>query len=133
MARWIYTIAAVILVSTSSWSWAQTPTTTYQPADPGKEFIMSCTYGVLAGTLIGAATLAFVDKPSENLNKVARGASIGLYVGILLGAYVVYVVPSMEPDPYDSPLVSQNWGLAPILSDEGSLDGAQVQMQLLSF
>ena len=64
---------------------------------------------------------------------MARGASIGLYVGILLGAYVVYVVPSMEPDPYDSPLVSQNWGLAPILSDEGSLDGAQVQMQLLSF
>jgi hypothetical protein len=64
----------------------------------GREFIASCTYGVLAGTLVGAASLAFVSKPSENLNRVARGASIGLYTGILLGLYVVYVVPAMEDD-----------------------------------
>lgn len=55
---------------------------------------MACTYGVLAGTLVGAATLAFEDRPSENLNKVARGASIGLYTGILMGLYVMYLVPS---------------------------------------
>lgn len=64
-----------------------------------REFIMSCSYGVLAGTLVGAATLAFSDKPGDNLNKVARGASIGLYAGILLGLYVVYGVPSEEEDP----------------------------------
>jgi hypothetical protein len=67
-------------------------------ADPMREFIMSCSYGVLAGTLVGAATLAFSDKPGDNLNKVARGASIGLYAGILLGLYVVYGVPGEDED-----------------------------------
>ncbi|MCB0422769.1 MAG: hypothetical protein KDD61_17345 [Bdellovibrionales bacterium] len=60
----------------------------------GKEFILSCTYGVLAGTLVGFASLAFTDQPGENLNRVARGASLGLYLGIALGAYVVYGVPN---------------------------------------
>ncbi len=61
---------------------------------------MSCSYGVLAGTLVGAATLAFADQPGESLNKIARGASIGLYAGILLGFYVVYGVPAdEEPAP----------------------------------
>lgn len=62
-------------------------------ANPEREFIMSCTYGVLAGTLVGAASLAFVDKPGENLQHVARGASIGLYMGIGLGFYTAYVLP----------------------------------------
>lgn len=61
-------------------------------AEPMRDFIMSCSYGVLAGTLVGAATLAFSDKPGDNLNKIARGASFGLYAGILLGTYVVYGV-----------------------------------------
>jgi len=60
---------------------------------PEKEFIMSCTYGVLAGTLVGAASLAFSNKPGESLQNVARGASIGLYVGIGLGYYTAYVLP----------------------------------------
>ncbi len=58
-----------------------------------KEFIMSCTYGVLAGTLVGAATLAFTKNPGDNLQNVARGASLGLYAGIGLGYYTVYVLP----------------------------------------
>ncbi len=62
-------------------------------ANPEREFIMSCTYGVLAGTLVGAASLAFVDKPGDNLQRVARGASLGLYMGIALGAYTVYILP----------------------------------------
>lgn len=67
-------------------------------AEPMREFVLSASYGVLAGTLVGAATLAFSDKPGDNLNKVARGASIGLYAGILLGLYVVYGVPSGPDD-----------------------------------
>lgn len=63
-----------------------------------RDFILSCSYGVLAGTLVGAATLAFSDKPGDNLNKVARGASIGLYAGILLGLYVVYGGPNEDED-----------------------------------
>lgn len=64
-----------------------------------RDFVVSCSYGVLAGTLVGAATLAFSDKPGENLNRVARGASLGLYAGMLLGAYVVFGVPAEEEDP----------------------------------
>jgi hypothetical protein len=67
-------------------------------ADAARDFIVSCSYGVLAGTLVGAATLAFSDRPGDNLNKVARGASLGLYAGILLGAYVVYGVPGEDED-----------------------------------
>lgn len=76
-------------------------------ASPEKEFIMSCTYGVLAGTLVGAASLAFEDDPGDNLQKVARGASIGLYVGIGLGFYTVYYLPSklQEQDEYQRSLI----------------------------
>ncbi|MCJ8277989.1 MAG: hypothetical protein HRT44_12630 [Bdellovibrionales bacterium] len=86
-------------------------------AEPGREFLLSCTYGVLAGALVGAASLAVEDEPDEKIHRVARGASLGLYAGILLGLYVVYVVPaqieaeedeeiesidgdSIEPDDY---------------------------------
>lgn len=63
-------------------------------ADAGREFLLSCTYGVLAGALVGAASLAVEDNPSDKVHRVARGASLGLYSGILLGLYVVYVVPA---------------------------------------
>jgi len=62
-------------------------------ASPEREFIMSCTYGVLAGTLVGAASLAFTSQPGQNLQNVARGASLGLYAGIALGLYTVYILP----------------------------------------
>lgn len=63
-------------------------------AEAGREFLLSCTYGILAGALVGAASLAVEDNPSDKVNRVARGASLGLYTGILLGLYVVYVVPA---------------------------------------
>ena len=63
-------------------------------ADESREFLLSCTYGVLAGALVGAATLATEDQPDEHLDRIAKGASLGLYTGILLGLYVVYVVPA---------------------------------------
>ena len=64
----------------------------------GKELITSATYGVLAGTIVGAATLAFSDNPGDNLQRIARGASLGLYAGIALGLYVTYGVPTEEED-----------------------------------
>lgn len=105
-----------------------------------REFVMSASYGVLAGTLVGAATLAFSDKPGDNLNKVARGASLGLYAGILLGLYVVYGVPNQEeaairdqlgqtlPQPEPPRLL-----IAPLLSDRGTLDGGELSYQVLRF
>lgn len=72
-------------------------------SDPGsagsREFLMSCVYGTVAGTLVGTATLAFTAKPNQNLNRVARGASLGLYAGIILGLYVVYGTSEDDADP----------------------------------
>ena len=64
-----------------------------------REFMLSCVYGAVAGTLVGAATLAFTDKPNQNLNRVARGASLGLYAGMILGFYVVYGTSEDDMDP----------------------------------
>lgn len=113
-----------------------------------REFIMSCTYGVLAGTLVGAALLAFTDQPGENLSKVARGASIGLYTGILLGIYVVYVVPGQNveepPDMLNGPSPDQGlhwkaptlpgpqWALLPTIH-ENRLDGAMFGAEVIRF
>ncbi len=80
LARWVLVCAIVMSVVPAR-------------AEPSREFIMSSTYGVLAGTLVGAATLAFTDHPGDNLKNIARGASYGLYAGILLGLYVIYGIP----------------------------------------
>lgn len=100
----------------------------------GREFIMSCTYGVLAGTLVGAASLAFVSKPGDNLNRVARGASIGLYTGILLGLYVVYIVPGMQSE--EEPVVRNRelpMMLTPYFSADRKFDGLRADLTVMRF
>lgn len=84
---------------------------------------------------MGAASLAFAEKPGESLNRVARGASIGLYAGILLGIYVTYGVPSEEDEMRD--LIGQNpksprWAIFPVVNDRG-LDGVAAQVRVLEF
>ncbi len=97
-----------------------------------KEFIMSCSYGVLAGTLVGAATLAFSDRPGENLNKVARGASIGLYAGILLGLYVVYGIP--DEDSTASVKIPTHFEFEPVISESDfRIVGAVGRYSVLEF
>ncbi len=95
-------------------------------ATPMKEFITLTTYGVLAGTLVGTASLAFTDNPGENLQLVARGASLGLYAGILLGVYVIYVVPSQEEELLEEGLEGRNplrpQYISPIITKKG-VDG----------
>ena len=102
----------------------------------GKEFIAACTYGVLAGTLVGAASLAFTSSPGKNLNRVARGASIGLYTGILLGAYVVYVVPGLE-QPEEDPLVgflkAHPFWVSPTFGRNAVIDGAVADVTVAHF
>lgn len=115
-------------------------------AEPMREFIMSCSYGVLAGTLVGAASLAFTDQPGDNLNRVARGASLGLYAGIALGFYVAYMIPNEEPPGhmYEAPGYLPREGswkarktlpkitLLPTFSEKG-MDGAMVNWRVMSF
>lgn len=87
----------IILSTTVGVSWVS-----QSQAEPLKEFIKACTYGVLAGTLVGTASLAFTSKPGDNLGNIARGASLGLYAGMALGAYVIYFVPAQgEKRPED--------------------------------
>jgi hypothetical protein len=107
---------------------------------PMKEFVTACTYGVLAGTLVGTATLAFEEKPGDNLQNVARGASIGLYSGILLGLYVVYIVPDqmekekmrMYEDQGLPPPESSRLQVLPLISDRG-IEGVFAQYRGFSF
>ncbi len=104
--------------------------------NPGREFLMSCTYGVLAGTLVGAANLAFTNNPGQNLNRVARGASFGLYAGILLGFYVVYIVPGLDAPEEEQPLPAwirdHRWDVAPVYSPQG-VDGMQARWTITQF
>lgn len=107
-------------------------------ADSTREFMMSAAYGTLAGTIVGAATLAFSDKPGDNLNKVARGASLGLYAGILLGLYVAYGGPSEDADAAEQlkntsvPKKQPDLLVAPLIGDHG-LEGAQASYAVLKF
>lgn len=97
---------------------------------------MSCTYGVLAGTLVGAASLAFTSKPGDNLNRVARGASIGLYTGILLGLYVIYIVPGMESSESDENPVARMdlpFVVGPTFTTDNRLDGFAADWTVLKF
>lgn len=120
-----------------------------EAASESKEFVMSCTYGVLAGTLVGAATLAFESQPGDKLYKVARGASLGLYAGIALGLYVVYGVPDeSDMDYYNVPGLPAEGRIRPkrqkapslpvvmvhpLLNDRFKVDGAAAQLQVLNF
>lgn len=94
-----------------------------------KEFITSVTYGVLAGTLVGVASLAFTSNPGENLNKIARGASLGLYLGIGLGLYVVY--GGGDENPESVRYVPKTF-VYPLISERG-VEGAAATWNALSW
>lgn len=118
-------------------------------ADSSREFLLSCTYGVLAGSLVGAATLAVEENPGDKIHRVARGASLGLYAGILLGLYVGYIVPSqmerqqkkqlndtapIEPDDYGSleSFAPPRLTFYPVL-ENNQITGAALQYNMLRF
>lgn len=100
-------------------------------ATASREFLMSAGYGVLAGTMVGAASLAFSDRPGDNLNRVARGASFGLYAGILLGLYVVYGVPNAEEQAIRDQLGAAH--ITPTFGPTGRIDGAEIKVSLVEF
>jgi hypothetical protein len=83
-----------IIIILSLFTFVLLPANTY--ASKAQEILVTSTYGVLAGTIVGVATLAFSSNPGGRLRNIAVGASLGLYAGILLGAYLAYGV-KLEP------------------------------------
>ncbi len=106
-------------------------------ADDTRDFVMSCTYGVLAGTLVGAASLSFTNKPGDKLYRIARGASLGLYAGILLGWYVTSLDPEgggYQEDEEDYGLIEEpTLQVYPLVSDSGAVDGGAFKYSVLKF
>ncbi|HOS98005.1 MAG TPA: hypothetical protein PLR71_11805 [Deltaproteobacteria bacterium] len=46
-------------------------------------------WGAGIGTLLGAATLAFMDHPSDHYDRIYQGAAIGLFCGVAFGIYEI--------------------------------------------
>ncbi len=90
-----------------------TPTQKAHALDPkAKAFMVMTSYGTIGGALLGFASLAF----GTNSRAIAQGASLGLYAGIIFGAYVIQSHnTSMQPqdeyqEPYDPYAPPQDQG-----------------------
>lgn len=78
---------------------------------PCKDVLKSSIYGGLAGTLVGAAMLAFTRKPGDHLDRMAIGATAGALMGAGYGVVkatrslaevedgkVKFAMPTIMPD-----------------------------------
>lgn len=99
-------------------SHAQTQTSTSALDPKTKAFLIICGYGAVGGALLGLASMAF----GQESRAIAQGASVGLYGGILFGAYVIYThnqdsQPLREDPatalPYDENYVPYNGSISP--------------------
>lgn len=82
-------------------------------------------YGVVGGALLGTAALAF----GSGGRSIAKGASLGLYAGLIFGGYVImsyemkkrgYGTEQQQPDYYPdsrSPYENQTSIIVPELSE----------------
>lgn len=68
----------------------------YSKAEPLQDSFRYGTYGLVAGALAGGASMAFAEDPGSSLNPVARGASLGLYAGLVVALFK-NMNPSKEP------------------------------------
>ena len=75
-----------------------------------KAMLTVTTYGVVGGTLLGVASLAFGAKPRA----IAIGASLGLYAGLIFGSYIVvshhYRTGDAYPGSYGTYQLDDNTG-----------------------
>lgn len=93
-------------------------------------FMKSCGYGALAGVGAGVLTLALENKPSQHYGNVARGASLGLYGGIIYGLYAEAKPP--EKPMYQNIDLDVQTVIVPKF-DQARLDGVEVNSTVLSF
>lgn len=50
-----------------------------------KEIFIDSVYGGLTGTLVGAAVMAFTEKPGDHLDYLGYGAAVGVLTGAAFG------------------------------------------------
>jgi hypothetical protein len=79
-----------------------------------KEIVKDSIYGGLAGTVVGAAVMAFASKPGDHLEYMAYGAAAGALGGAAYGYFtsralvevdngkVKFAIPTVMPDRKDS-------------------------------
>lgn len=115
-------------LSNSSLAQAQSVATNGGGGQKLKSFLSACGMGVGAGAALGVASLAFVSDPGSNIQNVAKGASLGLYAGILWGYYNILVTQETpvnsevnRPQKSDDSL----WVVQPDFHRD-QVDGAQV-------
>lgn len=53
-------------------------------------------YGAITGAIIGAAVLAFQEKPSDHIDYIAYGAAGGAIVGVVFGIYEATALVEIE-------------------------------------
>lgn len=96
-------------------------------------FLKTSLYGALVGTGVGIVSLAFENRPGENVSNVTRGASLGLYAGIGYAVYESQVVKEETP----STKLYQEFGSAPILVSpqfvKNQVEGIKVQSIVYNF
>lgn len=103
----------------------------YKYTDKPKElpfFVQSCMYGAMGGAVAGTAALAFSDRPSQSLGHIARGASIGLYIGAIYGAY-----RTLSPGSATQKSFRNSYSIMPKVNQYGKVDGAEVQSPVWRF
>lgn len=109
-----------------------------------KAFLVMAGYGTVGGALLGFASMAF----GTNSRAIAQGASLGLYAGIIFGAYVIsshhskmnqpildpYAPPVNDPyappanDPYAMPPSgASGYGAPPPSDDQGGFFGNRAE------
>lgn len=113
----VYLIVLGLFFNTCNVQAQQTSTSAMDPKT--KAFLIICGYGAVGGGLLGLASMAF----GQDSRAIAQGASLGLYGGILFGAYVIYTHnqdtrPMTEEDPsnslpYEDSSVPYNGSMSP--------------------
>jgi len=50
-----------------------------------QSFLKNCGWGTALGATLGLLSVAVSDRPNDSMGNIARGASLGLYGGIIYG------------------------------------------------
>lgn len=101
------------------------PALALEPARPPEtklgRFLKTCAWGFGIGAAAGTVSLVFEDKPSEHTINIARGASLGLYGGIIYG---LVDAENQARSRQARPEIDDYIGVRPVI-EQGRLDGAE--------